>query len=59
MRVGHPAKKRVRIGEQPGCFYVYADEQPIIRTGRLRDARRIAVVLRRSLADPTRFLVVS
>jgi hypothetical protein len=59
MRIGHPAKKRVRIGEQPGCFYVYADDQPIIRTCRLRDARRLAVVLRRSLANPGRFLVAS
>jgi hypothetical protein len=59
MKIGHPVKKRVRVGEQPGCFCVYADEQPIIRTCRLRDARRMAVVLRRSLADPARFLVVS
>lgn len=59
MKIGHPVKKRVRVAKQPGCFYVYADDQPIIRTCRLRDARRMAVVLRRSLADPSRFLEVS
>jgi hypothetical protein len=50
MKLGNPAKTRVRVAEDHGCYFVYADNQPVIKSFSRHDARRLAVALRRSIA---------
>jgi len=50
VKIGHPAKRRVSVIKQQGVYTIYADKSPIVRSWNRRDARRLAVIVRRSLA---------
>jgi hypothetical protein len=51
MKIGHPAKKRVRVSNLAGEFTVFADDCPVIRAFKRGEACRIAVLVRRSMVE--------
>ena len=52
MKIGNPIKKLVKVTERRGRFVVTTDTMEIV-TPTLRSARRLGVVLRRTMDHPS------
>jgi hypothetical protein len=51
MRIGHPAKQRVRVKRAGWMYVLVADGIPILRSANRRETSRLAVALRRSISE--------